>query len=64
MLFPYMQAVRFLTDFIEGDHYYKTAFEGHNLQRTRAQLQLFLRMDEKFATLKNIVNEVAQTLRN
>ncbi|RZK65464.1 MAG: desulfatase [Pedobacter sp.] len=64
MLFPYMQAVRFLTDFIEGDHYYKTEFEAHNLQRTRAQLQLFLRMDAASATLKNIVNDVVNTLRN
>ncbi|RYG08039.1 MAG: desulfatase, partial [Chitinophagaceae bacterium] len=64
MLFPYMQAVRFLTDFIDGDHYYKTEFEAHNLQRTRAQLQLFLRMDAASATLKNIVNDVINRLRN
>lgn len=64
ILFPYMQAVRFLTDFIEGDHYYKTDFEGHNLQRTRAQLQLFSKMDAAFTTLKNIVSEAANSLRN
>jgi thiamine kinase-like enzyme len=39
-LLPYMQAVRFLTDYINGDTYYKIESPHHNLQRTRAQLQL------------------------
>ncbi|MBO4447012.1 MAG: aminoglycoside phosphotransferase family protein [Bacteroidales bacterium] len=41
-LFPYMQAVRFLTDYINGDTYYKIQYPGHNLVRARAQWQLFL----------------------
>jgi hypothetical protein len=40
LLLPYMQAVRFFTDYLEGDVYYKTHFPDHNLQRTRAQMQL------------------------
>ena len=39
-LFPYMQAVRFLTDYINGDTYYKTAYADHNLVRTRNQFAL------------------------
>lgn len=39
-LFPYMQAVRFLTDYINGDTYYKISYPGHNLVRTRAQIHL------------------------
>lgn len=39
-LFPYMQAVRFLADYLNGDTYYKTAYPGHNLVRTRAQFKL------------------------
>ena len=39
-LFPYMQAVRFMTDYINGDTYYKTQYPQHNLVRTRAQLKL------------------------
>ena len=46
-LFPYMQAVRFLTDYINGDVYYKTAYPEHNLVRTRAQLALLAAIDEK-----------------
>ena len=41
-LFPYMQAVRFLADYINGDTYYQTKYEGHNLVRTKAQYKLYL----------------------
>ncbi|MBQ2521881.1 MAG: aminoglycoside phosphotransferase family protein [Bacteroidales bacterium] len=40
-LFPYMQAVRFLTDYINGDTYYKIKYPEHNLVRTRNQWKLF-----------------------
>ncbi len=41
-LFPYMQAVRFLADYINGDTYYRTTYEGQNLTRTQAQYKLYL----------------------
>ena len=40
-LFPYMQCVRFLTDYINGDTYYKIRYPDHNLVRTRNQQRLF-----------------------
>ena len=40
-LFPYMQAVRFLWDFISGDKYWKCRYPEHNLDRVRNQLALF-----------------------
>lgn len=40
-LFPYMQAVRFFADYINGDTYYKVNYPEHNLVRTRAQWKLF-----------------------
>lgn len=40
-LFPYMQAVRFLADYINGDTYYRTTYEGQNLVRTKAQYKLY-----------------------
>ncbi|RMG88192.1 MAG: aminoglycoside phosphotransferase family protein, partial [Bacteroidetes bacterium] len=36
-----MQAMRFLTDFLSGDVYYKTRFEGQNLRRAQNQIALF-----------------------
>jgi len=46
----YMQAIRFLTDFLAGDLYYKTDYPEHNLVRTRNQLKLlnsFLKHERK-----------------
>ncbi|WP_262250379.1 phosphotransferase enzyme family protein [Parapedobacter soli] len=58
-LFPYMQAVRFLTDFLEGDHYYKVHHANHNLQRTRAQLKLVGELEAHEQELRDIVGHVA-----
>lgn len=40
-LFPYMQSVRFLWDYLSGDHYWKCAYPDHNLVRARNQWRLF-----------------------
>lgn len=40
-LFPFMQAVRFFADYINGDTYYKIKYPEHNLVRTRNQMRLF-----------------------
>lgn len=40
-LFPYMQAVRFLTDYINGDTYYQIQYPEHNRVRTLAQYKLY-----------------------
>ncbi|ELP91270.1 hypothetical protein EIN_152470 [Entamoeba invadens IP1] len=42
LFFPYMQAVRFLADYLNGDTYYHIDYASHNLVRTKAQLKLFL----------------------
>lgn len=39
-LFPYMQAVRFFADYLNGDTYYKVQYPEHNLDRTRNQFRL------------------------
>ncbi len=50
-LFPYMQATRFLTDYINGDTYYKISYPDHNLVRTKAQLQLLSRIEERMGEI-------------
>lgn len=58
LLFPYMQAVRFLIDYLDGDTYYKIKNPEHNLVRTRAQLKLTqdgeAQMDEMKRIIKNL----------
>lgn len=45
-LLTYMQTVRFLTDYINGDTYYKIHSPKHNLQRTLAQFKLLQSLEE------------------
>lgn len=59
-LFPYMQAVRFLADYINGDTYYKTAYPGHNLVRTRAQMRLLEKIEEKLPEIKEFIDNCAK----
>lgn len=59
-LFAYMQAVRFLADFINGDTYYKIKYPMHNLQRTKAQLKLLFSMESQYEEMQKIVNNVAK----
>jgi thiamine kinase-like enzyme len=59
LLFPYMQAVRFLTDYLQGDTYYKIKHEKHNLQRTRAQLKLAFEVESHREELNDIIESMA-----
>ncbi|KYG78266.1 hypothetical protein AWW68_05735 [Roseivirga spongicola] len=45
----YITAVRFLTDYLNGDVYYKVTFEGENLVRARNQLKILELMSEAIA---------------
>lgn len=40
LLFPFMMGVRFLTDYLAGDVYYKINYPDHNLIRAKAQFKL------------------------
>jgi Ser/Thr protein kinase RdoA (MazF antagonist) len=57
LLLPYMQAVRFLIDYLEGDAYYKTHFAKHNLQRTLAQVQLLKMLELNRDLLAGIIEQ-------
>lgn len=50
-------AIRFLTDYLDGDVYFKTAYDDHNLVRARTQLKLVSDMNEKWDEMKAIVNK-------
>lgn len=51
------QGIRFLTDYLDGDVYYKTSYEEQNLDRTRTQLKLVKDMELKWDKLKCIVDK-------
>ncbi len=54
------QVLRFLMDYIDGDKYYKTAYPGHNLVRTRAQYKLLQSMERRYDEMCAIVRELAK----
>ena len=56
----YEQVLRFLMDYIDGDNYYKTKSEDHNLVRTRAQYKLLTDMEEKFNAMNAAIKELVQ----
>jgi hypothetical protein len=55
-LITYTIATRFLTDYIDGDNYFKISHEHHNLQRARAQLKLVESMEEQYGEMKKIID--------
>ncbi len=60
-LFSYIMGVRFLTDYLSGDHYYKTDFEGHNLQRARCQLEYTRKMLALLPDMEKVILKYAHT---
>lgn len=49
-------ATRFLKDYLDGDLYFKTAYEHHNLDRARAQINLAADMIRKLPDMQKIVS--------
>ncbi len=49
---------RFLDDYLTGDHYFRTAYPGHNLVRARCQLQLARSIEEKWEQMQKIIESI------
>ena len=49
--------IRFLTDYLEGDHYFHIARETHNLDRCRTQFKLVADMEAHWAELEAIAGK-------
>jgi Ser/Thr protein kinase RdoA (MazF antagonist) len=57
-LLTYIMATRFLTDYIDGDHYYKIKYPLHNLQRVKVQLTLLRDMEAQYDNMVQIINNI------
>lgn len=57
-LLTYTMATRFLTDFIDGDNYYKINHPMHNLQRVRAQLKLLQSIESQYPEMQKIIRNL------
>lgn len=54
-LFPYMQCVRFLWDYLNGDKYWKCQYPEHNFVRANNQLHLFLSIESHLPEMTDFV---------
>ncbi|MBE0647517.1 MAG: aminoglycoside phosphotransferase family protein [Bacteroidales bacterium] len=54
----YIIGLRFLTDHINGDTYYKIHHPGHNLQRARCQFRLLSEMEKQTGNMERIIKAV------
>lgn len=50
--------MRFLTDHLNGDTYFKISREGHNLDRARTQFKLVSEMENNIENMKEIIDEL------
>ena len=52
--------MRFLTDYLSGDTYFATKYEGHNLVRCRTQFRLASEMEQRFDEMNAIVENACK----
>ena len=59
-LFPYMQCVRFLWDYLSGDKYWKCQYPEHNFVRSNNQLHLLLSIEAHEAEMKDFIGKIKE----
>jgi Ser/Thr protein kinase RdoA (MazF antagonist) len=59
-LVTFEQAVRFLTDHVQGDTYYRIDRPGHNLERARSQLALLQSLEARAEAFRATVERLAR----
>ena len=57
ILMTYECGMRFLADYLDGDVYFRTHREGHNLDRTRTQIKLVKDMEKLLPEMEAIVKK-------
>lgn len=56
--------IRFLTDYIDGDRYFKISYPDQNLVRARCQITLAKKIEKNYDKLKEMINEILTEIRN
>ncbi|MEG1706388.1 MAG: phosphotransferase, partial [Clostridia bacterium] len=58
ILLTYECGMRFLGDYLNGDKYFKTHREGHNLDRARTQIKMISDMEQQLPDMEKIIKSV------
>ncbi len=61
VLMTYIIGSRFLTDYLNGDIYYKTKYNHHNLVRCKVQMALIESMEQNQTAMKRIIHQALNT---
>ena len=64
IMMTYECGTRFLTDYLQGDTYFRTSRPGHNLDRARNQFKLVSDMEKNLEEMKRIVNNYCHLQAN
>ena len=59
LVMTYECGMRFLTDYLQGDTYFRIGYPAHNLVRARNQFKLVADMEEKLPRMRQIVEKAA-----
>lgn len=57
IVMTYECGIRFLADYVDGDHYFKIDYPEQNLDRARTQFKLVADMESKLGQMKEIVEK-------
>jgi len=60
----FIMGLRMLTDYIQGDIYYKTSHAEHNLQRAKAQFTLVKKLEEASKSTNRILTSIVENEDN
>ncbi|MEZ5001320.1 MAG: aminoglycoside phosphotransferase family protein [Bacteroidales bacterium] len=58
-LLTFIMGLRFLTDYIDGDRYYKIQYPDQNLRRARAQFRLIESNESHYEEMKRIISSLS-----
>jgi hypothetical protein len=59
-LMTFVIGLRFLTDYINGDKYFRIHYPGQNLARTKAQFRLIESMEVQYESMQRLIENIAK----
>jgi len=62
-LIPFELGLRFYTDFLEGNRYFKISYPAHNLDRAMVQFRLVESIEQQEESIRAIIEESCQSCR-
>ena len=60
LLMTFECGMRFLTDYLNGDTYFKTAYADHNLVRAKNQFGLVVSMEQNMSKMRSIIKDITK----